>query len=103
AAAAIVPSIAATASARSRGGKAHHRRDVPRHDRNASLRTALNVALTGTATASSEAAGSPAANAIDGDASTQWCSTQWTGSLTVDLGRARSLSGVGTTLGASST
>src|SRR5207248_43671 len=73
--AAIVPSIAATAAARSRGGKAHHRRGAPRHDRNASLRTALNVALTGTVTALTEAAGSPAVNAIDGDASTQWCST----------------------------
>src|SRR5579859_180721 len=65
--------------------------------------TALNVALTGTASASSEAAGAPAANAIDGDAATQWCSTQWTGSLTIDLGRVRSVDGFGVTLGATAT
>jgi arabinogalactan endo-1,4-beta-galactosidase len=64
---------------------------------------ALNIALAGTASASSEAGGSPAANAVDGDASTQWCSTQWTGSLTVDLHRARALSGVGLTLGNTAT
>jgi arabinogalactan endo-1,4-beta-galactosidase len=64
---------------------------------------ALNAALTGTATATYEAAESPAADAIDGDATTQWCSTMWTGSLTVDLGHARPLSGVGVTLGATST
>src|SRR5215469_636008 len=66
---------------------------------------ALNAALirTATATATTEAAGSPAADAIDGDATTQWCSTQWTGSLTVDLGQVRRLSGLGVTLGATST
>ena len=56
--------------------------------------TSLNIALTGTASASTEASGSPASNAIDGSASTDWCSTQWTGSLTVDLGRVRSLDGL---------
>jgi len=65
--------------------------------------TALNVALTGTATASTEASGSPASNAIDGSASTQWCSTQWTGNLTVDLGRVRTLEGLGLTLGNTAT
>jgi arabinogalactan endo-1,4-beta-galactosidase len=64
---------------------------------------ALNVALAGTATASTEAPGSPAANAIDGSASTDWCSTQWTGSLTVDLGHVRSLDGLGLTLGNTAT
>jgi len=62
-------------------------------------RTGLNIALTGTASASTEASGSPASNAIDGTASTDWCSTEWTGSLTVDLGRVRSLDGFGVTLG----
>jgi arabinogalactan endo-1,4-beta-galactosidase len=66
-------------------------------------RTALNVALTGTASGSTNASGSPARNAIDGDASTQWGSTKWTGSLTVDLGQVRTLSGVGVTLGATTT
>jgi Glycosyl hydrolase family 53/F5/8 type C domain len=65
--------------------------------------TSLDIALTGTATASSEAAGSPASNAIDGRATTQWCSTQWTGSVTVDLGRVRSLDGFGLTLGSVAT
>jgi len=67
--------------------------------------TALNIALgrNVTATASSEAAGSPASNAIDGDASTQWCSTQWTGSVTVDLGRVQTLNGLGLTLGSGAT
>jgi arabinogalactan endo-1,4-beta-galactosidase len=65
--------------------------------------TSLNIALGGTATASSAAPGSPASNAIDGDASTQWCSTEWTGSVTVDLGRVQSLDGLGLTLGAGAT
>ncbi len=38
--------------------------------------TSLNIALAGTATASTEASGSPASNAIDGSASTDWCSTE---------------------------
>jgi hypothetical protein len=65
--------------------------------------TSLNMALTGSASASSEAPGSPASAAIDGDASTEWCSTQWTGTLTVDLGRVRSLDGLGVTLGNTTT
>ncbi|HUA06139.1 MAG TPA: glycosyl hydrolase 53 family protein [Solirubrobacteraceae bacterium] len=65
--------------------------------------TALDIALTGTASASTEASGSPAMNAIDGSASTDWCSTQWTGDLTVDLGRVRTLDGFGLTLGSTAT
>ena len=65
--------------------------------------TALNVALTGTATATTSQTGDPASNAIDGTASTSWCSTQWTGSVTVDLGRVRRLSGFGFTLGSMDT
>src|SRR5947199_4094095 len=64
-------------------------------DQHRPSQTSLNIALEGTATADTEATGSPAANAIDGSASTQWCSTQWTGSVTVDLGRARTLDGLG--------
>jgi hypothetical protein len=60
---------------------------------------ALNVGLTGTATASTSQDNDPASNAIDGSASTSWCSTQWTGTLTVDLGQVRRLSGFGFTLG----
>ena len=60
---------------------------------------ALNVAMTGTATASTSQTDDPPGNAIDGTASTSWCSTQWTGTLTVDLGHSRRLSGFGFTLG----
>jgi F5/8 type C domain len=63
----------------------------------------LDIALTGSASASTEASGSPAANAIDGSASTDWCSTEWTGSVTVDLGQVRSLDGFGLTLGGNAT
>ncbi len=68
-------------------------------------RMALDIALApgAVASATSTATGSSPANAIDGDASTQWCSSQWTGALTVDLGRVRALSGLGVTLGATST
>ncbi len=68
-----------------------------------SIGESLNVALTGTATASTEQPGSPASNAIDGSASTEWCSTQWTGTVTVDLGRARRLDGFGLTLAPTAT
>ena len=63
----------------------------------------IDIALTGTATADTTATGSPASNAIDGSASTVWCATQWTGNVTVDLGRVRTLDGLGITLGASAT
>ncbi len=72
-------------------------------DQHRPSQTSLDVALEGTATASTEASGSPAANAIDGSATTQWCSTQWTGSVTVDLGRVRNLDGLGLTLGDNAT
>jgi Glycosyl hydrolase family 53/F5/8 type C domain len=65
--------------------------------------TSVDIALTGTATGSSAASGDPAANAIDGSASTNWCSTEWTGSVTVDLGRVRSLNGFDLTLGSVAT
>ncbi len=66
-------------------------------------RTSLDIALEGTATASTQALGSPASNAIDGSASTDWCSTEWTGSVTVDLGRPRMLDGLGLTLKSTAT
>jgi arabinogalactan endo-1,4-beta-galactosidase len=65
--------------------------------------TSLNIALEGTATADTEETGSPAANAIDGSASTQWCASRWTGELTVDLGRVRRLDGLGLTLAKTAT
>src|SRR4029453_1525456 len=57
--------------------------------------TALDIAPTGTASASTAASGAPASNAIDGSASTNWCATEWTGTLTVDLGAAHRLDGFG--------
>jgi arabinogalactan endo-1,4-beta-galactosidase len=72
-------------------------------DQNRPTQTDLNVALEGTATADTQATGGPAANAIDGSASTQWCSTQWTGAVTVDLGRVRTLDGLGLTLAKTAT
>ncbi len=65
--------------------------------------TALDIAPTGTASASTAASGAPASNAIDGSASTNWCATEWTGALTVDLGAARRLDGFGLTLGREAT
>ena len=62
----------------------------------------VNWALAGQASADSTASGSPAANAIDGDGGTDWCTSAWTGTLTVDLGQARSLNDLGITLDSSS-
>ncbi len=63
---------------------------------------AVNWALSGTATATSAESGQPAANAIDGDAGTDWCTSGYTGTLTVDLGQVRSLADLGLTLDAAS-
>jgi arabinogalactan endo-1,4-beta-galactosidase len=60
----------------------------------------VNLAIGAEASATSAAADSPAANAVDGSATTTWCATQWTGSVTIDLGAQRTLSGAGLTLGA---
>ncbi|HUZ38594.1 MAG TPA: glycosyl hydrolase 53 family protein [Streptosporangiaceae bacterium] len=62
----------------------------------------IDWALSGQASADSSESGNPAASAIDGDAGTDWCPNSWTGSLVVDLGRVRSLDGVGITLDAAS-
>jgi arabinogalactan endo-1,4-beta-galactosidase len=62
----------------------------------------VNWALSGTATATNEESGDPAPNAIDGDAGTDWCTSSWTGTLTVDLGQVRALSDLGITLDAAS-
>jgi arabinogalactan endo-1,4-beta-galactosidase len=71
----------------------------------AAARTAgltVDWSLAGQASATSAASGSPASNAIDGDAGTDWCTSSWTGSLVVNLGQDRSLSDLGITLDASS-
>ena len=62
----------------------------------------VNWALSGTASADSTESGDPAPNAIDGDAGTDWCTSAWTGTLTVDLGQVRALSDLGITLDSSS-
>ena len=61
----------------------------------------FDLAIGASASATSAGSNAPAANAVDGSATTTWCATQWTGSVTVDLGAKRSLDGVGITLGAS--
>jgi arabinogalactan endo-1,4-beta-galactosidase len=62
----------------------------------------VNWALDGSASATDSEAGDPPSNAIDGDADTDWCTNSWTGTLTVDLGQARALTGLGITLDSSS-
>lgn len=69
----------------------------------ASIGQSLDIGLTGTASASTAMQAAPASNAIDGSASTEWCSTQFTGTLTIDLGKVQNLDGFGITLDASAT
>ena len=65
-------------------------------DRRAPL--TVNIGLTGTATATTSQANATPARALDGNAATAWCATEWTGTLTVDLNQARALGGFGLTL-----
>jgi F5/8 type C domain len=62
----------------------------------------VNWALDGSATATTAESGYPASNAIDGDAGTDWCTSGWTGTLTVDLGQVRTLADLGITLDSAS-
>jgi arabinogalactan endo-1,4-beta-galactosidase len=64
----------------------------------------VNWALAGasTATATTAESDQPASHAIDGDAGTDWCTSGWTGTLTVDLGQVRRLSDLGITLDSAS-
>lgn len=62
----------------------------------------VNWALDGSATATTAESAHPASDAIDGDAGTDWCTSGYTGTLTVDLGQARSLSDLGITLDSAS-
>lgn len=62
----------------------------------------VNWALAGTATATTAESANPASNAVDGDASTDWCTSGWTGTLTVDLGKVRALHDLGITMDAAS-
>jgi arabinogalactan endo-1,4-beta-galactosidase len=65
-------------------------------DRNTSLK--VNIGLSGTATATTWQANAAPNLALDGNAATAWCATEWTGTLTADLGQARALGGFGLTL-----
>ena len=60
------------------------------------------LARAATATATTTESGYPASNAIDGDAGTDWCTSGWTGTLTVDLGQLRTLDDLGITLDSAS-
>lgn len=62
----------------------------------------VNWAMAGTATASTAESRAPASGAVDGDAGTDWCTSGFTGALTVDLGQARDLSDLGITLDSAS-
>jgi arabinogalactan endo-1,4-beta-galactosidase len=98
----VIPGVLAAAAAIAAIGLAPHSPVTAQNALGASHQgpgLALNIALTGSATATTAQSGHPASDAVDGSASTSWCSTQWTGTLTVDLGRARRLSGFGFTLG----
>jgi len=61
-------------------------------------RLTVNIGLTGSATATTSQANATPDRAIDGNAATAWCATEWTGTLTVDLGRESDLGGFGLTL-----
>jgi len=62
----------------------------------------IDWALSGQASATNSESANPPANAIDGDASTDWCTSSWTGTLTVDLGQVRELTDLGITMDATS-
>jgi arabinogalactan endo-1,4-beta-galactosidase len=62
----------------------------------------VNWALSGSATATTAETNNPASNAVDGDAGTDWCTSGWTGTLTVDLGQARTLTDLGITMDSAS-
>src|SRR5437588_5326500 len=67
-------------------------------DRGPSPGPSVDLALGGSVAASSSQAAAPAANAIDGSASTAWCPTTGAAGVVVDLGGERRLDGVGVTL-----
>jgi len=103
---AIVAVASPAAQARPDASAAQARTDASaaRGDRAGAAGSAptVNWALSGTATATTAESGQPASNAIDGDAGTDWCTSGWTGTLTVDLGQVRSLADLGLTLDSAS-
>jgi arabinogalactan endo-1,4-beta-galactosidase len=101
---AIVAAAGPPAQARAGGSMAGGARSasIARADGGEGSAPTVNWALSGTATATTTQSGQPAANAIDGDAGTDWCTSGYTGTLTVDLGQVRSLANLGLTLDAAS-
>ena len=97
---AVVAVAATTAQARPDGSLTRDTRTVgtERAGGGPGAAPAVNWALSGTASATTAEPGKPAANAIDGDAGTDWCTSGYTGTLTVDLGQVRSLDDLGLTL-----
>src|SRR4029077_18273679 len=91
---------AAAAQARTTGSAAGAARKGPHRDWPWAQGPSINWALSGQASADSSQSGDPASNAIDGDAGTDWCPNAWEGTLTIDLGQARFLDGLGITLDA---
>src|SRR6185437_1486031 len=90
----------AAAQARTTGAAAGAARKGPHRDWPWAQGPSINWALSGQASADSSQSGDPASNAIDGDAGTDWCPNAWEGTLTIDLGQARFLDGLGITLDA---
>jgi arabinogalactan endo-1,4-beta-galactosidase len=81
-------------------GQAHGATSTPSTD--AARVPTVNWALGGTASATTEESANPASSAIDGDAGTDWCTSGWTGTLTVDLGQVRALDDLGITMDSAS-
>jgi arabinogalactan endo-1,4-beta-galactosidase len=94
-AAVVIPQTASGVTARTSA-------DAARAMSGADAAPIVNWALDGTATATTAESANPASNAVDGDAGTNWCTSGWTGTLTVDLGQVRSLSDLGITMGSAS-
>jgi arabinogalactan endo-1,4-beta-galactosidase len=98
---AVVAATGTVAQARPDGGTARGAGGVAAEGGGGPVPT-VNWALAGTAGATTAESGKPAANAVDGDAGTDWCTSGYTGTLTVDLGQVRSLADLGLTLDAAS-
>jgi arabinogalactan endo-1,4-beta-galactosidase len=90
--------IPAHAAATARSAATTHARTTTSASAASAEAPTVNWALAGTSSATTEASGSPAANAVDGNASTDWCTSGWTGTLTIDLGQVRALTDLGLTL-----
>lgn len=93
-----LPLIAVTASGSAHAAQSGRSATGSAADTSARSAPTVNWAISGTATATTAETASPASNAVDGDASTDWCTSGWTGTLTVDLGTVRPLSDLGLTL-----